>query len=253
MLRVVEVVARQVRDEGRTRVLEPCVQRCAEPSVLLEPDERGTGISQERLEHLAGLVARAVVDDEEFPVGCRLCEEAGKRAPDEGRAVERRHEHRDPRRAGGAVLVQEPDRVGCSVAADVARGTGRGAAPRCGDPSEHRQRLGDDLVHVVILVRREPPDEVHVGRRVRERLVALVELRVLGSRDRVVRVTLARGELVDDARLRVHLPGQVLELGDPRVLVLVRVVDDGDRLEDSRGRASRSWNSSERYGSFPKR
>ena len=58
-----------------------------------------------------------------------------------------------------------------------------------------------------------------------------VERGVLRPRHRVVRIALRPRILVDDARLRVLLPGQVLELRDAGVGVLVRIVDDRRRLE----------------------
>ena len=97
---------------------------------------------------------------------------------------------------------------------------------RRSDAAEERERLPHDLVHVVVLVRREAAHEVDAGRRIGERLVTLVKLPVLGARHRVVRVAFRARELVDDRRLRMLLAGQVLELGHARVGVLVRVVDD---------------------------
>src|SRR5437868_4710024 len=47
------------------------------------------------------------------------------------------------------------------------------------EPAERRQRLRDDLVHVVVAVGREPPHEHRVRRRKREPAVALVQLAVL--------------------------------------------------------------------------
>src|SRR5829696_9664880 len=96
---------------------------------------------------------------------------------------------------------------------------------------ENLERLGDDLIHVVVLVGREPTDECDVRRRIRQELVSLVELRILGTGHRVVRISLGAGALTNDGRLRVHLPGQVLELGATRVReVLARIVDDGSQL-----------------------
>src|SRR5215217_1229239 len=105
-----------------------------------------------------------------------------------------------------------------------------GGGRRGPEPLEDGERLGDDLIHVVVLVRREPPHEVDARHRIGELPVALVQLRVLRLRHGVVRVALGLRILVDDRRLRVLLPRQVLELGDPRVWVLVRVVDDWRRL-----------------------
>src|SRR3954465_2432516 len=98
---------------------------------------------------------------------------------------------------------------------------------------EDFQRLGDDLVHVVVLVRRQATNERDFRRFVGQELVSLVELRVLGPRDGVVRIPLCARALADDGRLGVLLPGQVLELGAARVRdVLARIVDDGSGLLD---------------------
>src|SRR3712207_5350525 len=58
------------------------------------------------------------------------------------------------------------------------------------DPVVHGERLSHDLIHVVVLVRRQAADELDLGRRVGELLVAPVDERVLRTRDRVVRVAL---------------------------------------------------------------
>ena len=84
---------------------------------------------------------------------------------------------------------------------------------------------------------------MHAGGRVRQRLVLLYSARVLRLRDRVVRIALRARVLVDEAGLRMLLPGEVLELGHPRVRVLVRVVDHRDRLMRTRCSASRTRNS----------
>ena len=97
-----------------------------------------------------------------------------------------------------------------------------------------RQRLRHDLVHVVVLVGRQPADEVDAGRPLGEGLVLLVALGVLGAGDGVVGVAFGPRVLVDDGGLGVLLTGQVLELGDPGVLVVVREVDGADRLEARR-------------------
>src|SRR5690349_3566133 len=48
-----------------------------------------------------------------------------------------------------------------------------------------RERLRDDLIHVVILVGCQPPDEVNVRRGVGQRLVLRVDLGVLPARHRI--------------------------------------------------------------------
>src|SRR5215203_89598 len=96
---------------------------------------------------------------------------------------------------------------------------------------EDLERLRDDLIHVVVLVGREATDERDVRRRVCQQFVSLVELGVLRTRHRVVRIAIGAGPLANDCRLGVHLPGQVLELGAARVReVLARIVDDGSEL-----------------------
>ena len=42
-------------------------------------------------------------------------------------------------------------------------------------------------------------------------------------------------KLIDDASVTMVLARQVFEFGDPGVLVVVRVVDDGDWLSDFHG------------------
>ena len=64
----------------------------------------------------------------------------------------------------------------------------RAAYPR--DLRVQRQRLRDDLIHVVVPIGRQPPDEVDARRPLGEFLILLVERRVLGARDRIVRVAL---------------------------------------------------------------
>src|SRR4051812_26132155 len=99
-----------------------------------------------------------------------------------------------------------------------------------GNFREHGERLRDDLIHVVVLVGPEAADEVDAGRRRGEFLILLIQRRVLGAWNRIVRIPLALRILIDARRFRMYLPGEVLELGDPRVEVLVRIVHDRDRL-----------------------
>src|ERR1700760_456554 len=77
------------------------------------------------------------------------------------------------------------------------------------DVAINLQRLSHDLIHVVIAIAREPPDEVHLGTGRGERGIASVERGVLGARDWIVRIAFALRIFVDDARLFVVLPGQV--------------------------------------------
>src|SRR5687767_669372 len=100
-----------------------------------------------------------------------------------------------------------------------------------GNFRENREGLGDDLVHVVIAIRRQTPDEMHARCLVRQGLIPLIELSILRFRNWVIRVTFCHGVFVDDARLRMLLAGEMLELGHARVGVVVWIVDDGDGLE----------------------
>src|SRR4029079_16432739 len=81
--------------------------------------------------------------------------------------------------------------------------------------AERRKRLSDDLVHVVISVGRQPPNEGHIVGRIGKRLLLLEQLLVLGARDRIIRISLGRGIFVGDRRHRSLLPGQMLVLADP--------------------------------------
>src|SRR5690349_17493276 len=56
------------------------------------------------------------------------------------------------------------------------------------DAAEGGERLTDDLVHIVIAIGCEPPDKGDVVGRIRQRLVALEQLLILGPRDRIIRI-----------------------------------------------------------------
>src|SRR5436305_10761069 len=90
---------------------------------------------------------------------------------------------------------------------------------------EDCQCLGDYLVHVVVLVGGKPSDELHARRGIGERLVLLVSFGVFRARHRIIRVSLRLWVFVDQARFRMLLTGQILELGHARVYVIVGVVD----------------------------
>ena len=96
--------------------------------------------------------------------------------------------------------------------------------PLAHDPLKGCQRLRDDLIHVVVLVRRKPAHEVHAMRRRRECVIALVQGRVLRSGDRVVRISLSPRILGHERRLWMLLARQMLELRNACVSVVVRVV-----------------------------
>src|SRR4051812_20330919 len=104
--------------------------------------------------------------------------------------------------------------------------------PRARKLLEERQRLRDDLVHVVVLVRRQPSAEMNVRCPLRERLVLAVHRRVLRPRDGIVRVPLRAWILVDHARFWMFLAGQVLELRAACIRVLIGIIDNRRILVD---------------------
>src|SRR5438132_12990973 len=104
-------------------------------------------------------------------------------------------------------------------------GNGGGAAG-ADDAFELGQRLRHDLVHVVVLVRGQSAHEVRIGGVVGESLVGFVLLAGGGIQDGVVRVAVAFGIFVHQRCLGVFLTSQVLELGDARVGVVIRVIDN---------------------------
>src|SRR5690606_15296470 len=85
------------------------------------------------------------------------------------------------------------------------------------DALVQRQRLAHDLVHVVVLVGAQPPDEGHARCLVRQLLVAFVQFGVLWPRDRIVGVAYGRGIFVGNAGFRMHLSGEVLVFADAGV------------------------------------
>src|SRR5947209_12149670 len=97
---------------------------------------------------------------------------------------------------------------------------------------ERRQRLADDLVHVVITVCGEPPDEGDIAGRIRQLFVLLEQLLIFRPRDRIIGITFGRRILIGDRRHRRLLPGQVLVLADTRERhVFGGIVDDRNFLE----------------------
>ena len=100
-----------------------------------------------------------------------------------------------------------------------------------GDVAEGAQRLGDDLVHVEVLVVGEAAAEMDVAGALREGLVPCENSRIFGAWNRVIRVASGLWVLVDNAGPRMLLAGEVLKLGNARVGVVVGVVDDGCGLE----------------------
>lgn len=64
------------------------------------------------------------------------------------------------------------------------------------------ERLTNNLVHIVILIRAKPADEDNVVLISRQRLVALVKRLVFRPRNRIIWFTLTMGELVGNAGFR---------------------------------------------------
>ncbi len=137
----------------------------------------------------------------------------------------------------------------------VERAVGRGQTRRAdrGEPLALRQVAVEHQRPAIAQARRDGEEPLaHLGARVdlavgarvqidelrpdallqgnERRLVLIVDRGVLGSRHRIVRIAIILRILVDDAGLRVLLPGQVLELGHTRVGILVGVVDHRRRL-----------------------
>ena len=108
------------------------------------------------------------------------------------------------------------------------------------DPRIGRERLRHDLIHVVVLVGREPADEVHAFGGVGELLILAVERGVLRPRNRIVGIAFGARILVDQRGFRVLLPGDVLEFGDPGVGVVVRDSSRPRPADDARSRAFRT-------------
>src|SRR5665213_3906119 len=64
------------------------------------------------------------------------------------------------------------------------------------EAAEGRERLADDLVHIVITIGCQPAHEADAGGRIRERLIFLVERLIFGPRDRGRGIALGRRILV---------------------------------------------------------
>jgi hypothetical protein len=62
--------------------------------------------------------------------------------------------------------------------------------------------------------------------------VAFVKRSIRRIRNRIVRITPARGVFIDDASLAVPLSGQVLKFGDSRVGMIVRVIHNSHGLQE---------------------
>ena len=124
--------------------------------------------------------------------------------------VDHRRDRGSPRRERGCVGAARTGarrrlaRSECKLSARASLSRNGGRLPASFpsllvDPPERRQRLTDDLVHIVIAVGGQPADERHALGRVRERLVALEQRLVLRPRDRIIRIALGRRIFVGDA------------------------------------------------------
>src|SRR5215217_3540373 len=95
-----------------------------------------------------------------------------------------------------------------------------------------RQRLADHLIHIIVAITAQTPDEADLGMRIGQSGILLVERRILGPRDGVVWVSVSLRELVADRSLAVNLPSQMLVFSDAGVgHGLGGIVDDRYRLE----------------------
>ena len=64
------------------------------------------------------------------------------------------------------------------------------------DAPEGRERLSRHLIHVVVAVRRQPPDEPYIRSVAsRELFVLLVQLGILRARDRVIGIALGARDI----------------------------------------------------------
>ena len=87
------------------------------------------------------------------------------------------------------------------------------------------QSLGYDLIHVVVLIRRQTTYKCYSGSSIRQGFVFRVDCGIFFSRNRVIRITFCLGKLVHDAGSVMLLASQILKFGDARVWLLVRIID----------------------------
>src|SRR5207249_3929988 len=80
-------------------------------------------------------------------------------------------------------------------------------------------------VHVVILVGRQPPYEMYVGPGIRKCFILGIKIAVFFARNWVVGIALGARILVNDARFVMFLPCEVFKFGNPRIGLLIRIID----------------------------
>ena len=96
------------------------------------------------------------------------------------------------------------------------------------------QCLCDDLVHVVVFVRAEPPDESHIGVLPCQRFVLFIERLVFRSGNGIIWISVSTRKLIRDTGFRMNLAGQILVFRHPGVRhCLGRVVHNRDRQKPS--------------------
>ena len=93
----------------------------------------------------------------------------------------------------------------------------------------------DALIHVVVAILGKAPHEAHVRRCFRQLLIPLEYRFVFWPRNGVVGVSFVARKLPHYGCAGRLLTGQVLELGDPGVAVVVREIDGTDGLVLQRG------------------
>lgn len=95
-----------------------------------------------------------------------------------------------------------------------------------------RQRLTDDLIHVVVAVSGQSSDKADVRSGHRQRLVTLIQRLILVARHGIVEIALGGWIFVGKAGARVNLAGEMLVLGDAGIgSGLAGMVDRGHRLD----------------------
>ena len=89
---------------------------------------------------------------------------------------------------------------------------------------------GNNLVHVEISVLRKPTDEANVGFVVRKVLIALIKRLILRPWNWIKGLTDRLRVLPDDRSPPMILPRQLLKLGYPSEIKIVRVIYSADVL-----------------------
>src|SRR4051812_11038995 len=102
--------------------------------------------------------------------------------------------------------------------AGLSEGEGR-SARRAAQAGKKRERLTNDLIHIVVPVGREPTNEVHVRRLLCELQITPVQSGVGWPRHGIIRIPGVSRKFVDDAGERMLLPREVFEFGYPRELI----------------------------------